>query len=61
MSISFVLLTIGDIEFRYNFALAPSVAEDLNGCGQYFITLDTFVLLVCSGLFHLQIIVNLSK
>ena len=28
MSVSFVLLTIGDIGFGYNFALAPSVAEE---------------------------------
>lgn len=28
MSISFVVLTIGDIGFGYSFALAPSVAEE---------------------------------
>ena len=28
MSVSFVLLTIGDIGFGYSFALAPSVAEE---------------------------------
>ena len=28
MPVSFVLLTIGDIGFGYNFALAPSVAEE---------------------------------
>ncbi len=28
MSVSFVLLAIGDIGFGYSFALAPSVAEE---------------------------------